>query len=114
MTLDSGQLTDQPVWKALEEHHRDVGEVHLRDLFAQDPKRGERLTAEAAGVYLDYSKNRVTDKTLQLLLALAEQQGRHRANRGHVPWRQDQPLGAAIRPSRGAPRAAWHADARRR
>ena len=63
---------DQPAWKALEAHHRNIRAVHLRDLFAQDPKRGERLALEAAGVYLDYSKNRITDETLSLLVRLAE------------------------------------------
>ena len=68
-------LTEHPVWKALAEHFRKVDRVHLRDLFAQDPRRGERLTAEAVGIYLDYSKNRVTDESLGLLLQLAEQSG---------------------------------------
>jgi glucose-6-phosphate isomerase len=71
-TADSGRLADQPAWKALETHHRNIRAVHLRDLFAQDPKRGERLAVEAAGVYLDYSKNRITDETLSLLVRLAE------------------------------------------
>jgi len=71
-TADSGRLADQPAWKALEAHHRNVSAVHLRDLFAQDPKRGERLALEAAGVYLDYSKNRIMDETLTLLVRLAE------------------------------------------
>ena len=71
-TADSGRLADQPAWKALEAHHRNIRAVHLRDLFAQDPKRGERLAVEAAGVYLDYSKNRITDETLSLLVRLAE------------------------------------------
>jgi len=71
-TADSGRLADQPAWKALETHHRNIRAVHLRDLFAQDPKRGERLAVEAAGVYLDYSKNRIADETLSLLVRLAE------------------------------------------
>ena len=62
-------------WAALEAHAPTVRGVHMRDLFAQDPTRGERLTAEAAGVFLDYSKHRVTDETLRLLLALAEASG---------------------------------------
>ena len=65
-------VTDQPAWKALEEHHRHIRAVHLRELFARDPRRGERLTAEAPGVYLDYSKNRITDDTVSLLVGLAE------------------------------------------
>jgi glucose-6-phosphate isomerase len=62
-------------WIALERHHAQIGERHLRDLFAEDPARGERLVAQGAGLYLDYSKNRVTDETLSLLVALAEQAG---------------------------------------
>jgi glucose-6-phosphate isomerase len=62
-------------WKALGAHHEKVRSLHLRDLFARDPKRGERLTAEAAGLYLDYSKNRITDETLNLLTRLAEESG---------------------------------------
>jgi glucose-6-phosphate isomerase len=62
-------------WQALERHHAEVADEHLRDLFAVDPDRGTRLTAEAAGLYLDYSKNRVTDETLGLLVRLAEEAG---------------------------------------
>jgi len=62
-------------WKGLREHYATMRNVHLRDLFAIDPKRGERLTAEAAGIFLDYSKNRVDDETLRLLGVLAEQSG---------------------------------------
>jgi glucose-6-phosphate isomerase len=60
-----------PAWKALEAHRREIGGVHLRELFAADPDRGERLSAEAVGLYLDYSKNRVVDETLRLLRELA-------------------------------------------
>jgi glucose-6-phosphate isomerase len=63
------------VWRALEEHHAAIRRRHLRDLFADDPARGERMTAEAAGVFLDYSKNRIDDETLGLLVELAEQSG---------------------------------------
>jgi len=66
-------LTARPSWKALQAHHEKIREVHLRTLFADDSTRGERLTAEAAGIYLDYSKNRVTDETLALLRGLAEE-----------------------------------------
>jgi glucose-6-phosphate isomerase len=69
---DLAALTE---WKALTAHQPDVAGQHLRDLFAADRQRGERLTVEAAGVYLDYSKNRVTDETLRLLLALVEARG---------------------------------------
>src|SRR2546430_3185147 len=68
-------LTARPSWKALKSHQETMREVHLRTLFVDDAKRGERLTAEAAGIFLDYSKNRVTDETLSLLRALAEESG---------------------------------------
>ena len=64
-----------PAWRALAAHHEKVSGQHLRRLFADDPGRGERMTAEAAGVFLDYSKNRITDETLTLLLRLAEDSG---------------------------------------
>src|SRR5712672_1517046 len=60
---------------ALRSHYKDLSNVHLRKLFAEDPRRGERMTAEAAGIFLDYSKNRITDETLNLLLKLAMQCG---------------------------------------
>ena len=62
-------------WNALQVHHQETKHLHLGHLFAEDPKRGERMTAEAAGVYLDYSKNRITEETLKLLLRLAEESG---------------------------------------
>jgi glucose-6-phosphate isomerase len=65
-------LTQLPEWRALETHYRAIRDVHLRRLFADDPGRGERLTAEAAGLFFDYAKNRITDETLRLLIALAE------------------------------------------
>jgi len=68
-------LRQRPAWKALEQHYSEIAGRHLRELFAEDPGRGERLTAEAAGLYLDYSKNRVTDETLLLLRQLAEESG---------------------------------------
>jgi glucose-6-phosphate isomerase len=67
--------SERPAWAQLREHHRAIQGTHLRELFASDPQRGERLSAEAAGIYLDYSKNRITDETLRLLLELAEQSG---------------------------------------
>ncbi len=75
MTAGKLALTARPAWKALQGHYEKVKDLHLKELFASDPKRGERLTAEAAGVYLDYSKHRVTDETLSLLLQLAEESG---------------------------------------
>ncbi len=68
-------LTARPAWKALEAHWGKISATQLRDLFARDSKRGERLTAEAAGLYLDYSKQRVTDETLGLLMSLARECG---------------------------------------
>ena len=75
MTAGIAPLTSRPAWKALQSHHQNVRDLHLRQLFAADPKRGERLTAEAVGIYLDYSKHRVTDETLTLLHQLAEESG---------------------------------------
>src|ERR1043166_6168822 len=68
-------LTSRQSWKALQAHRNDIGERHLRALFAADPARGERLTAEAVGLYLDYSKNRIADETITLLCRLAEECG---------------------------------------
>jgi glucose-6-phosphate isomerase len=68
-------LTERRAWSALVTHQQKVRELHLRQLFAEDPTRGERMTAEAVGLYLDYSKNRITDETLTLLLQLAEESG---------------------------------------
>ena len=75
MTTGIQSVTGRPGWKALQSHHQKIRELHLRQLFADDPKRGERLTTEALGLYLDYSKNRVTDETLKLLFQLAEESG---------------------------------------
>jgi len=74
-------LPERKAWQALARHHDEIAGVHLRELFAGDPGRGERLTAEAAGLYLDYSKNRVTDETMRLLVELAAESG--------VPERRD-------------------------
>ncbi len=68
-------LGSRPAWKALGAHHAKIRDLHLRKLFADDPGRGERLTLEAAGLFCDYSKNRITDETLPLLLQLAEESG---------------------------------------
>ena len=69
----SPALTERPAWRALAAHYATIRDTHLRRLFADDPARGTRLTAEAAGLFLDYSKHRITDETLRLLLALAEE-----------------------------------------
>jgi glucose-6-phosphate isomerase len=68
-------LTKRKAWKALQAHYEKIRGLHLRSLFADDPRRGERMTAEAAGLFLDYSKNRVTGETLKLLIELAEESG---------------------------------------
>src|SRR5205807_8377387 len=68
-------LTERKAWQALKRHHAEIAGRHLRELFAADPGRGERLAAEAAGLYLDYSKNRLTDETMRLLVELAEESG---------------------------------------
>src|SRR3981189_381973 len=68
-------LRTRPAWTSLEKHYHEVQGLHLRQLFAEDRKRGERLAVEASGIYLDYSKNRITDETLRLLLQLARESG---------------------------------------
>jgi glucose-6-phosphate isomerase len=75
MKRTNAALTERPAWKALAAHQKKIRDVHLRELFAADPKRGERLTAEAVGIFLDYSKNRITDETLALLVQLAGECG---------------------------------------
>lgn len=69
------RLTDLPAWQALEDHYYELQGTHLRELFAADPERGEKMNAEGAGLYLDYSKHRVTDETLRLLRELAQATG---------------------------------------
>src|ERR1700747_1237024 len=72
----NNRLPSRPsAWKALEAHYKKIRGVHLRDLFANDPTRGERMAAQGAGIYLDYSKNRITNHTLKLLIDLAEESG---------------------------------------
>ncbi|HTU20793.1 MAG TPA: glucose-6-phosphate isomerase [Gemmataceae bacterium] len=73
MATSKGPLTQRAAWKTLQSHYHDIRGQHLRQWFAEDPTRGERLTAQAVGIYLDYSKNRVTNETLRLLIELAEQ-----------------------------------------
>jgi len=73
--MPASTLTDRPAWKALQAHYNQIHNRHLRTLFSEEPNRGERLTVEAAGLYFDYSKHRVTDETMRLLLALAEDRG---------------------------------------
>jgi glucose-6-phosphate isomerase len=78
---DVPPLRERKAWQALERHYADICDRHLREMFQEDATRGERLTAEAEGIYLDYSKNRVTDETMRLLVDLAEESG--------VPERRD-------------------------
>src|ERR1700678_363868 len=74
-SIAGNSVVKRQAWKALEAHSKEIQKSHLRNLFADDPKRGERLTAEAVGIYFDYSKNLVTDDTIKLLLQLAEESG---------------------------------------
>jgi glucose-6-phosphate isomerase len=90
-------LPERKSWQALKRHHEEIAGQHLRDLFGRDPGRGERLTAEAAGLFLDFSKNRVTDETMRLLVALAEESGvpdkRAAMFRGeHINVSEDRPV----------------------
>ncbi|HLX58706.1 MAG TPA: glucose-6-phosphate isomerase [Ktedonobacteraceae bacterium] len=75
MSTNDTSLTQRPAWRALAEHYQSVRNLHLRALFAQDPQRGERFALEGAGIYLDYSKNRITAETMRLLLDLARSSG---------------------------------------
>ena len=79
--MSATPLRERKAWQALQRHYDEIAGRHLRDLFAEDPGRGERLSTEAVGLYLDYSKNRVTDETMRLLVELAEESG--------VPERRD-------------------------
>jgi glucose-6-phosphate isomerase len=90
-------LRERKAWQALQRHYDEIGGRHLREMFAEDPGRGERLTAEACGLYLDYSKNRVTDETMRLLVELAEESGvperRAAMFRGeHINVSEDRPV----------------------
>src|SRR5205823_3124369 len=110
-TMASG-LTQLPAWQALRRHHEAIKDRHLRDLFVEDRRRGERLAIEAVGLYLDYSKHRVTDETLELLVQLAEQadlRGRIDAmfHGEHVNPTEDR---AALHVALRAPRSASIAD----
>ena len=91
MTGRSAPLTRRPEWAALQEHYQKIKDVHLRQLFADDPTRGERLTAEAVGLYFDYSKHRITDETHPPARAARRGMRPARPHRRHVPRRQDQP-----------------------
>ena len=75
MTTKTPQLTKRAAWQALKAHYTKIRNMHLRQLFADDPKRGERMTVEAVGIYFDYSKHRITGETLRLLLQLTDESG---------------------------------------
>src|SRR5262245_45571211 len=75
MASERAPLTERTAWKELRAHHARVGAAHLRQLFAADPERGKKLTLDSAGIYFDYSKNRITDETVRLLVLLAEESG---------------------------------------
>ncbi len=106
--MTTGPLTARDAWAALERHHADIAPRHLREQYASDPGRGERLCVEAAGIYLDYSKNRVTDDSMRLLVSLANECGlaerRDAMLRGErVNVSEDRPaLHTALRLPRGA------------
>ena len=99
-------ISDSAEWQALAEHHREVGDRHLRDLFAEDPSRGEELTCRAGDLYLDYSKNRLTARDDPAAGGAGRARRAARAHRGDVPRRAHQhrrgPRGAARRPARPA------------
>ncbi len=73
--LEGRPLKESPAWDALQAHYEKIKDIHLRQLFADDPDRGERFTVEGANLYLDYSKNRITDETVRLLVQLAGERG---------------------------------------
>jgi glucose-6-phosphate isomerase len=108
MSKSIPSLVERPAWTALQAHHKQVAPMHLRKLFADDPKRGERLTLEAVGLYLDYSKNRITDESMALLAQLAEQSGlRERIDAmfagEHINVSENRPvLHVALRAPKGA------------
>ena len=104
-TNELGPAGKTAAWKALEDHQRKMRDVSLRALFAGDPDRGERLTAEAAGIYLDYSKNRITDETLKLLLQLAAEGRLQDRIAAMFRGREDQHHRKAVRLARGAAHA---------
>src|SRR5258708_35913773 len=80
MNPTTKSITERGAWNALVAHHQNVRQLHLRKLFADDPTRGKRMTIEAVGLFLDYSKNRATDETMKLLVQLADESGPHGRN----------------------------------
>jgi glucose-6-phosphate isomerase len=114
MTPSIAPLTTLPAWQALEAHYPKVRELHLRKLFADDPKRWERMTAEAVGIYFDYSKHRITDETLRLLLQLTEESGLRARIDAMSRGEKINVNGEAGRPARGAARPQRAIHRRRR
>ena len=102
------RLTQLPAWRALAEHFEQIKDVHLRQLFADDPRRGERLAVEGVGLYLDYSKQRVTDETLRLLVRLAAARGLRARSTRCIRARRSTPprVGAVLHMALRAPRDA--------
>ncbi len=100
-------LAQRPVWKALAAHYKELKQSHLRSLFADDPKRGQRLSVEAAGLFLDYSKNRVTDRTLKLLLQLTGPRAGGSRYFGRSRRAGPRNPGSFIPHSKAAPDSAW-------
>jgi glucose-6-phosphate isomerase len=98
-------LTDSPAWQALTAHYARIKDVHLQTPFADDAERAKRFSVEGAGLLLDYSKNRITDETLQLLLALAEDRGV--ASRRHAMFAGEKINAAERRAARRPHRGRW-------
>ena len=117
MTADTQQIPDiaaTPAWQALQRHHDEIGDKHLRELFAEDPERGTQLALTVGDLYIDYSKHRVTRETLQLLIDLARTARPRAAARRDVLRRAHQHLGEPRGAAHRAARSAWRRVGRRR
>ena len=95
-------LEESPAWQALREHQQEIGDLHMRDLFASDPQRFEKFSLHLGDILFDYSKNRITEQTMSLLVELAQQAGLAEQHRGHVQRREDQHHREAGGAARGA------------
>ena len=111
---ESRSAVGSPAWKALESHYKKVRKLHLRKLFADDPTRGERLTASAVGIELDYSKNRITDETLAASVPARKRRGPAGTHRRDVFRQQDQHHGEPRSPSYRVARSRRRIGHRRR